>query len=1279
MELERFSQLYERIQFDPSILLLGQQYLSIGNDNDPVWQKLRNDTYAELNMSRRKTNYPELWDAVVEKDTDVATIMDCIATAGRGCENNAAVDAILSLRWSLLYTSAIDNTDLLVSSRGCSPVPFNERNARPQYLNKDRRYRVDLCGNHEIHPPVLRDRKSKKAFQQQIANKISWISNTYLRYYGVLIIDSLDPECDWLDDECLFSRMLEMPADSIFWFGAPEELGENATILLEDGILKVEEESFYAHIERHMPELLGSDSGDILPEYDPSLHASLTLRFNDKRTRSVYISRADISDITGANLCVIDDDILATGMLIDKSRARRFAEFLSQEGLPNWHLFDTKPDELPFYVQRDKDAELEYKLYEALKETGAARKPIILSGPSNSGKSMMLAKLALTIAGRRKHPVIFIRGDFLPGAEKRLSEFIANWFNNTDRFDSERVEKIIVIWDGSGLKRTEKDYETLQNLLFSRNAQVIGSAYTSNSPNAIKLDQDLSTKEHRALQTLLTSLGGGYIDRFNEISRSRKKAVAFKNSSLLYLLQAVFKFEFDSEYKSLSQILAKQFDQERQYAARETGESLRDYVDNFFETQKKLVQDGIASSFQEKLKLYMARMAVQEKNSEVDANSDQDAEQKQRISKLKQLSDSIEEMNGLLAVASEFGVSLPLTLLLKVLQDSQGKRYISYSEETTKIIDILKTDTLINFTNKTHPLFGDQAYVGFRNTMEAENYMCLLCELPLEDHSPKRKEHEVSLLKKIIMTVDSDAERWSAIELARQFGPNGHGMLSELENMRTRKDYSEFYDYWLDIADTVISQFPDEPEAVLLYAHLTREYIVKEPPERRSYYSDMYASVRTRLEGALRHMEDNSLTDRYLYTRLSVELCANYQQTMRTNGYNAVIHRQIKDKVRDAFRRSKSQDATELRRDFSSNSLLDILLNAYLVYKDYVKELKADDTELAQIVCDIDDMLNLDEPNLELKKINDVYGDLENAIERTASLQSKLTRMNNASFLYLQARMMWQMDEHCQKIWKDTANDNLAYMDYYGLIVGRDIPYNREIPAELYESARVIAGRVIDFLEENAEIISKTRSERCVAMLLRAKWFYKTGKPMLAEMQHVSWSRNEWDEINNLCRRYQAYHEAASHETAFREFFAPAYFLIGVYQWVYGNPKEAKEWFQKACAITRGDDQVKQMDRLVLCVEGTEIPRTFILSVQKNETRKYTAKIVRETTKIPNGPDAVANRYGMIVPDAVLKYLFDGAMPKEQQQQAKKEGGIRFNLIGARIGNPNFGGHDDER
>ena len=69
------------------------------------------------------------------------------------------------------------------------------------------------------------------------------------------------------------------------------------------------------------------------------------------------------------------------------------------------------------------------------------------------------------------------------------------------------MEKILVIWDGGGLKYTDKDYAELQKTLFNRNAQVVGSLYTSARADSIKLDQELSAKESGYLQKLMASLG----------------------------------------------------------------------------------------------------------------------------------------------------------------------------------------------------------------------------------------------------------------------------------------------------------------------------------------------------------------------------------------------------------------------------------------------------------------------------------------------------------------------------------------------------------------------------------------------------------------------------------------------------------------------------------------------------------------------------------------------------------------------------------------------------
>ena len=66
MELERFSELYRRIRTEPSILLLGQGYLGLTGEPDPIWAGLEKE-YADQGISPRVVDYPALWKAVVQQ------------------------------------------------------------------------------------------------------------------------------------------------------------------------------------------------------------------------------------------------------------------------------------------------------------------------------------------------------------------------------------------------------------------------------------------------------------------------------------------------------------------------------------------------------------------------------------------------------------------------------------------------------------------------------------------------------------------------------------------------------------------------------------------------------------------------------------------------------------------------------------------------------------------------------------------------------------------------------------------------------------------------------------------------------------------------------------------------------------------------------------------------------------------------------------------------------------------------------------------------------------
>ena len=121
MELQQFSRLYERIQQVPSILLLGQNFLCVGGESDPIWSNLVTNFYPELHLSPVQADYPALWEAMVRTPEDAQLVMTNIEEAHKGIEPPAAMAAITKLRWSLLFTSSIDDMGTYMGTRGHTP------------------------------------------------------------------------------------------------------------------------------------------------------------------------------------------------------------------------------------------------------------------------------------------------------------------------------------------------------------------------------------------------------------------------------------------------------------------------------------------------------------------------------------------------------------------------------------------------------------------------------------------------------------------------------------------------------------------------------------------------------------------------------------------------------------------------------------------------------------------------------------------------------------------------------------------------------------------------------------------------------------------------------------------------------------------------------------------------------------------------------------------------------------------------------------------------------
>lgn len=1290
MELKEFSKLYSRIQTEPSILLLGQKYLCANQDADLLWVRLTED-YPNHSLSKQVVNYPALWEAVANTPTAAKQLMERICAQAEHLSPQDSFRTILDFRWSLLYTSSFDGS--LISAAGenyaLTWIPSTETKASKKYMNKDRHYCVPLCGGEDT-PPCLDTPRNKHIFKQNIEKRIDWIADTYLQSYGVLVIDGWDPQHDWLTEDLLSDRLIQMPECSVFWFGAPENLEQFPGIreLLESRILVVEHRSLIQEVRKYMPEQFDSFESRADTRNDAAFYTTLTLNLDNNRFIPFHIPRIEIHSLNGDNLCLIDDDILAGQALADGKRAKRFANFLTQRGVPKWNLFRTIPGEKPFYIERDIDTQLRKAVMNRLKVSdGSQRKPVILDGASNSGKTTTLAKLALDLAAKRNYPVFFIHGELQAGAEDRISRFIHEQFKSIDEVNGERVTHAVLIWDGSSSQRRPSDYQKLQKALFTCNVLVIGSCYKLDCGQDIHLKQHLSSAEEEQMYVVLDSLGGDFKRSLKEIRRrkdSPRNGDDFlrKHTSLLYILQTLFKFEFDEEYRDVSNLLKQRFSKETRYSEDRTAQSMEEYIDDYIATLKEIAKMGPLASYQVKLQLYLETHFPH--YSQGRAEPDEDDLERLKREKHQKMCAAIVTLNSALALSSEFGIELPLSLLLQLMRDDNGRRYVSYGSDTAQIISILQSDSLIESRYVSLDYLGDENFLRFRDPCEAENYICLLDDLPLGDTTKKRKDREYKILLELMDAAQSELDVRKIIEIIRQFGPNSHGKYSDAT---VSGDYEEYKDYWQLIAGKLIEneRFAQDPEATLVYAHFLREAY-----QKGEHIPEELEDIRLRLTKAMEQLEHDGRNNSSQYSRLQIELCANLQQSIRTaDRFDYSNYQKITQTIRQVFRTHLKGKTNRMQHTFSSNNLLDILLNAFLSYAESLPLMRDPDTEdhfqreLADRVNDISFMLDLDEllysyaPKQLMEKIFKVYDYMEQADALLKKLSNNVERKNSDAYLFMKARRLWYHDTARSKLEKNQLD--LLKMDCYlalcqdtfsyeQLSLGGSSRCQEKQIRELKRSIQADAQKVIEFLEasEQMNTIRHTKSERCVMMLLRAKWFCLGQAPMLAEKQRIAFTEKEWAELVALCRLFISFHDQMGTEV-----FAPAYFLCGVENWVNGNFSEAAEMFRTARADAYGD--YLTMERLVLCAWETTNPRLFQVKLVQKESGKYSATILSEEGS--GTDDQVTTRRNIGVPDSVLRYVFLGSNAMRGTTFIpSKPCSIHFNLSGPQLGIPSKGG-----
>lgn len=1254
MNHRELADLIERIKTDPSVLFLGQNYLSSLNGHNLFYETVNKELCD--NQMPQLMEYKNIWEYVgcegklgEDEFAKLRQIVGKIPT-------QAWLRKILSMRWGMVVTSSVDSA--LVNCVGqnftLSSIGYDVTKFRREFMSKSFLRGIYLYGsidgNNGEFPPESCDTRTMRSIKKKVKDRVGWIYNDILRDYGVLVVDGWNPETDWLTT--LLDDASDMPFGSIYLFGISRQIAESDIIsgLVEDGIAHVESQSFAQAL---MEYGFFDDNEDLLSYWngvsltDSEVGKTITIRSSSNKYFYLNIPLFSL-DTLDSHVTVIHDDLGYGGKTDEISIKENFAHFLQQNSMPAWVLYN---ENLGFYFKRNVDKKLLDSIYDELKKKSSYHRSfIILEGISNSGKSASLVNLALRLRSMHKYPVIFISGT--PNQAEfteNLKNFIKRYFLDRQNADGEWIENVIVIWDNNSDSSARQRYEKLASDLLECNVLVVGSLYSKKDTDNdvyidktgirhIRISAELTDNERNALKAVLERVDVELLNRFEELVSKGKDTYLFN------VLQQLVNYSYSPEWKKVAEELRRRFNQEVDISENDAREAIIKYKQDIsLEDVKEVIYEkGVAASWQLQLEAWMKA------NSET--FDSKDAVEADRYRTLLNLNEDITLINQVLAMAGQFSVELPVTLLLRMIHKDSN----SISKEDLFINDVLENDSLIRYHR------DEQGYpmVRFRHPSEAGLYV----SKNFGDDPQKLKEKEVDLLCGIIRACRWDDESYEVLALVRKFGSNSDGKYNE--NI-SKGQYWNYADWWATIAECLKQNSDGNPEAVLVYAHLMRE---KYSYDKKHYLNGSEPYLRAAARELRQALEDHDRGNKAQYCRLIVEVCSNLVASMPRDRESGIFDRDVFLEFHkhfiDAIRNWTTNDSGSY---FSTNALLDIWLNAIHNFKcSFLSLEKAlDNKEFVQALSNTINYIDIlfemsddfDSLGL-LSKIDEVYkwsGNL--SMEK---IGRKLSSNGNDTYLYLTARHCWLTNNP-----KPRPDSRLEEIIRYNLYFLMDDADRREellsCLTELKELAKISAMKAIDILTPNMALIHESKSSRCLYMLIRAKWLIYTGNMLLEEKQTPILTRSQWSELNELCGYYIIY--CAKNNVPVK----PSVNIIkGIYLWTYtNNIAEAKQVFSSA-RLNMGNEWF--FERIGLCIEGTNRLRQFNIDIKRNSHGKYEATIKRELAvngKV--GDSNIIGRYGIYVSDWVLSNLFDGQQPRERYDIPKPVV-IWFNSQGALLG-----------
>lgn len=458
LRLDPVQDFLERLGKGPSFIFIGQRYLSLETGVDPLLAEILRK-YSQA--ATRGSTYFGIFEGSAAEAKETA--LDWIEGRCRRIEPPTWLSLVSQFPWSGFYTSAIDSIwqpCLRNEWRELQPV-FEEK-----YKPADPRNRLRLnctflfgCVNRSDdseRPPLSEFEWIKR---KQVAAALARRLPEDVTPMGTLAIEGYAGENDWFQLADLAPILDDLNPGQAHLFSATEALRLHPLVkeLTRRGKLTLHEPSLASILNA------GHAAGSIsFGPPDEREGLGRTIRLDGKAIPVPSVIWNQIS----RTATVLDDSALLPPPPISAERTYiEFRNFLAtSDGKPNWMGHGRG-----FAFQRDFQDELRSRVEAKLAENRLQDDPIILHGQTGTGKTVALQHLAYEVRRREHHAVLYIERKMERPGRSQIDTF-CQWAEDAG-FPSS-----LLVWDGM---LPVSEYADVLRFLASRGRKIVlvGSNY----------------------------------------------------------------------------------------------------------------------------------------------------------------------------------------------------------------------------------------------------------------------------------------------------------------------------------------------------------------------------------------------------------------------------------------------------------------------------------------------------------------------------------------------------------------------------------------------------------------------------------------------------------------------------------------------------------------------------------------------------------------------------------------------------------------------------------